>query len=187
MGRLIYIGIGSLDGYVADEAGEFDWSAPDEEVHAHVNQRDAGVTLELYGRRLYEVMKVWQTYGDDPGEPDAVRDYAAQWRGRDKVVFSRTLTEVETPRTRLVADFDPDQVRAWVDAAEGDVGIGGATLAGEALRAGLVDAVEYYANPVIVGGGLPWLPHGLALNLRLTGERRFARGVVHLAYDVVRP
>lgn len=184
MGHLVYVGIGSLDGYVADEDGDFAWSAPDEEVHAYLNERERRVTAELYGRRLYEVMKVWETYGAAPGSPDVERDYGEQWRGRPKVVFSRTLPSVDTARTRLERRFDPAVVRRFVDEAEGEVGIGGPELAGQALTAGLVDRVEYYVVPVVVGGGAPWLPPGLRLDLRLVGHHRFDCGVVHLVYDV---
>lgn len=185
MGQLVYVGIGSLDGYVADEDGDFAWSAPDEEVHAYLNERDRRVTAELYGRRLYEVMKVWETYGAAPGSPDVERDYGEQWRGRPKVVFSRSLASVETARTRLERRFDPAEVRHLVDGTEGEVSIGGPELAGRALHAGIVDRVEYYLVPTVVGGGTPWLPAGLHLDLRLVEQHRFGCGVVHLAYDVL--
>lgn len=186
MGRLVYVSIGSLDGFINDERGEFDWSAPDAEVHSYLNERDRDVVLELYGRRLYEVMKVWETYGTDADAHPAERQYGEQWRGRDKVVYSSTLDAVETSRTRLEQRFDPAQVRREVDALDGDVSIGGPTLAAHALRAGIVDAVEFYANPVVIGGGTPWLPAGVRGDLELTTVHRFACGVVHLAYDVRR-
>lgn len=186
MGRLIYAGIGSLDGYIADPDGGFDWSAPDEEVHAYINERDRTVTTELYGRRLYDVMKVWETLGTAPDSPDVERDYGEIWRGRDKVVFSTTVPGVDTARTRLERRFDPGEVRRLVDEAVGDVTIGGPGLAAQALRAGIVDRVEYYVNPIIVGGGTHWLPGGLRRGLRLVEEHRFDCGVVHLTYDVGR-
>lgn len=186
MGRLVYAGIGSLDGFVADEQGSFDWSAPDEEVHAYLNARDRTVRLELYGRRLYDVMAVWETYGTSDDAAPVEQEYGRQWRDRDKVVFSTTLPEVGSARTRLVRRFDAGEVRRLVDAVDGDVSIGGPHLAAQALRAGLVDSVEYYVCPVVVGGGTPWLPGGLRLDLRLVEEHRFRNGVVHLAYDVVR-
>ncbi|ANS79393.1 Dihydrofolate reductase [Serinicoccus hydrothermalis] len=184
MGRLVYAGIGSLDGYVADAEGEFDWSAPDAEVHAYLNERDKLVSAELYGRRLYEVMKVWETYGTGPDAEPEERQYGEQWRGRPKVVFSRTLTGVDTAHTTLERDVDPGRLRAYVDAAEGDVSIGGPELAAHALRAGIVDAVEYYASPVVLGAGTPWLPADLRLDLRLVDVHRFGNGVVHLAYEL---
>lgn len=186
MGQLVYASIGSLDGFIADTQGRFDWSAPDEEVHAYLNERDRGVTLELYGRRLYEVMKVWETYGRGPDAAAVEREYGENWRGRDKVVYSRTLASVDTSRTRLEREFDPDTVRRLVDEAEGDVSVGGPELAAHALGAGLVDVLEYYANPIIIGRGKPWLPDDLRVDLRLLEMHRFACGVVHLAYEVAR-
>ncbi|MBS4753128.1 dihydrofolate reductase family protein [Nocardioides sp. zg-ZUI104] len=189
MGRLVYTAIGSLDGFVADASGDFSWAAPDEEVHAHVNERDQQVVAELYGRRLFEVMGVWETYGADPADEDVTeveRAYGAVWRERAKTVFSTTLTSVPTQHTRLERSFDPAAVRAYVDATDGDVSLGGPTLAAHALRAGIVDAVEYYAHPVVIGAGTRWLPPDLRLGLDLVTEHRFGCGVVHLAYDVRR-
>lgn len=187
MGRLVYVSIGSVDGYFADAEGNFDWSAPDEEVHAHINAHDAAVTAELYGRRLYEVMKVWETYGTVEGDESTQVEqiYGEQWRERDKVVFSRTLDAVETARTRLVREFDPEAVRAFVDAQPGVVTIGGGELAGVALAAGLVDAVEYYAHPIVLGSGRPWLPSGVKIDLEHRSTHTFSCGVVHTAYRVV--
>lgn len=186
MGRLIYGSIGSLDGFIADADGEFDWSAPDEQVHAYLNDRDRSVVADLYGRRLYEVMKVWETFGTEPDAGDVERDYGELWRSRDKVVYSSTLATVETARTRLERTFDPVAVRRFVDEAGGDVTIGGPELAAHALRAGIVDAVEYYVIPVVIGAGTAWLPPGLRLDLRLVEAHRFDNGVVHLAYEVAR-
>lgn len=185
MGRLVYTSIGSLDGFIADVDGEFDWSAPDEEVHAYLNERDRRVTAELYGRRLYDVMKVWETFGTGADASEVERQYGAQWRSRPKVVYSRTLTQVDTAHTELRREVDIPELRAVVDAAEGDVTIGGPELASHALRAGVVDVVEYYANPVVLGAGTPWLPAGLRLELRLAEQHAFSNGVVHLAYAVM--
>lgn len=186
MGQLIYTGIGSLDGFIADADGHFDWSAPDEAVHAFINERDRDVVLELYGRRLYEVMKVWETYGTGPNAAEPERVYGKQWRGRDKVVYSTTLPAVGTSRTRLERDFVPGTVRRLVDEVDGTVTIGGADLAARALRAGIVDRLEYYVNPLIIGAGTPWLPACLKLGLRLVEEHRFGSGVVFLGYEVDR-
>lgn len=186
MGRLVYVGIGSLDGFVADAEGDFGWSAPDEEVHAHLNERDRAVSAELYGRRLYDVMKVWETYGTSPDASDVERQYGEQWRARPKEVFSTSLASVDTSRTTLYRRFDPDRVRRLVEESDGDVGIGGPDLAAQALRAGIVDGLEYYAHPVVLGGGTPWLPKGLRVGLRLVEQHRFGCGVVHLAYETVR-
>jgi dihydrofolate reductase len=178
--RLRYTAITSLDGYVADRDGRFDWSAPDEEVHAFVNEMESEVGTYLYGRRLYEVMRSWQDVTD--AESEAVRAYAEIWRAADKVVWSRTLTEVTTPRTRLEREYDPAAVRALVEAADSDVSIGGPTLAARALVSGQVDDLHVLVSPVVVGGGTQWLPDDLRLDLALVDEHRFGNGVVHLHY-----
>ncbi len=183
MGRLVYAAITSLDGYVADRGGRFDWAMPDEEVHAFVNDTQREIGTYLYGRRLYDVMAVWETMPTD-GEPEVVADYQRVWRAAHKVVYSRTLDAVSTPRTRLERTFDADAVRALVDASPADVSIGGATLAAEAFRAGLVDACDLYVNPVSVGGGTPALPTDVRVDLALVDHRRFGNGVVLLRYRV---
>ena len=179
MGRLVYSAIASLDGYIADAEGEWDWSFPSTEVHAFVNDLMRPARTHLYGRRLYEVLVAWETM-DDPA-PE-MQDYAQLWRAADKVVYSTTLQEVSSARTRIERTFEPDAVRAIKD--RGDCVIGGAALAGEALRHGLVDEVQLLLSPVIVGGGTRALPDGLRIDLELADERRFANGAVHLAYSV---
>jgi dihydrofolate reductase len=181
MGRLVYTTICSLDGYVADAAGGFDWAAPDEEVHAAVNDLERPVATYLYGRRTYETMAVWQTMGG-PGEHPVEKDYAEIWRAADKVVFSTTLAEVSTPRTRLERRFDPEAVRELKRSAAADLGIGGPGLAASAIRAGLVDDYQFFLVPVVVGGGLPALPGGVRLDLELVDERRFTSGTVLLRH-----
>ncbi|HWK93470.1 MAG TPA: dihydrofolate reductase family protein [Luteimicrobium sp.] len=193
MARLRYLMLMSLDGYAVDADGGFDWAAPDEEVHQAVNDLSRDVGTYLYGRRMYETMAVWQTSAPDdpaPGEPTeesaAVRDFARLWRAADKVVYSASLDDVTTPRTDLVDRFDPGEARALVEAADRDVAVGGPTLAASAFAAGLVDAVQLFVVPVSVGGGLPALPPDQRVDLRLTGVRRFASGVVQLDHTVVR-
>jgi dihydrofolate reductase len=183
--RLVYAGITSLDGYTVDADGSFAWAEPDEEVHAFVNDLERGIGTYLYGRRLYETMQAWQTMPEDEG-PEVARDYGRVWRGADKVVYSTRLSDVTTPRTRLEREFDPAVVRALVDAADRDVSVGGATLAATALRAGIVDELHQFLHPVVVGGGTPYLPSGVQLDLELVGERRFGSGVVHLHHAVLR-
>ncbi|MCQ1987819.1 MULTISPECIES: dihydrofolate reductase family protein [unclassified Arthrobacter] len=183
MGRLIYTSITSLDGYIADESGSFDWSMPDEEVHSFVNGLERDVHTHLLGRRLYEVMAAWDAVPAED-EPPAIHEYARIWQGADKVVFSRTLAGLSAPRTRLEREFDPAAVRALVEASDGDVSVGGADLAGQALQAGLVDELQQLLSPVIVGGGKRFLPDGLRLDLELLEEKRFANGVVFLRYRV---
>jgi dihydrofolate reductase len=181
---LIYSAITSLDGYVVDESGSFDWAAPDEQVHAFVNDQEREVGTYLYGRRLYDVMKVWQTMPDGPDEHPVTRDYAAIWRAADKVVYSRTLAAVDTPRTTLARELDAGTVREVKAAATRDLSIGGPTLAGDALRAGVVDEIRQFLCPVVVGGGRYFLPRGLRVNLELCDERRFDAGTVYVRYRV---
>ena len=183
MAKLTYSAITSLDGYVADTEGGFDWSAPDEEVHAFVNDLERTVGTYLYGRRMYEVMRAWETLPLD-GQPPAMRDYAELWRAADKVVYSRTLAEVASARTRIERDFDPGAVGRLKASAGADLSVGGPHLAAQALQAGLVDELQLLLSPVVVGAGNPALPDGLRLELELLGERRFANGVVHLHYRV---
>lgn len=184
MANLIYTAITSLDGYVADENGTFAWAAPDEQVHAFVNNLERGIGTYLYGRRLYEVMRAWETM-DTTGQPAVVADYTALWQAADKVVFSRSLQAVSSARTRLERDFDPETVRAWKAAAERDLSVGGPGLAAVALRAGLVDQCHLLVNPVVVGGGTAALPDHLRLDLELLNEDRFDNGVVHLHYRLL--
>ena len=185
MARLVYAGITSLDGYTVDAGGSFAWAEPDEEVHGFVNDLERRLGTYLYGRRLYDTMRVWQTVPDDEGS-EVARDFARVWREADKVVYSATLSDVSTPRTRLEHDCDPAVVRAPVDAADRDVSVGGATLAASALRANIVDELHQFLHPVVVGGGTPYLPQGVRLDLELLDERRFESGVVHLHHRVVR-
>jgi dihydrofolate reductase len=180
MATLTYTAITSLDGFIEDEKGRFDWAAPDAEVHAFVNDLERPVGTHLYGRRMYETMAVWQTVGDEPGQPSAEADFADVWRALDKVVYSRTLDTVWTPRTRLEPEFDPDAVRRMKEAADGDISVGGPGLAQHAFRAGLVDEVHLFVFPVVVGGGKPGLPRDVHVDLELLDERRFANGVVHM-------
>jgi dihydrofolate reductase len=183
MADLVYTGITSLDGYIADAQGDFQWAAPDEEVHAFANDLERPVGTHLYGRRMYEVMKVWETLPTDD-EPPEMADYAELWRAADKIVYSTTLPDVETSRTRLERTFDPDAVRALKEAATRPLAIAGAGIAAHALAAGLVDELHQLVTPIVVGGGTAWLPDGLRLPLTLVDERRFTSGVVHLHYRV---
>ena len=184
MAKLTYTVIASLDGYVNDREGRFDWAAPDDEVHAFVNEVERPVGTYLYGRRLYETMAFWETGGSEPGMPEPVRDYAEIWRAADKVVFSTTLERVDTARTRLERTFDPEAVRRMKAEAERDLSVGGPGLAAHALRAGLVDEVHLLLVPFLVGGGTRALPDGVFVRLDLVDERRFASGVVHLHHRV---
>jgi dihydrofolate reductase len=172
----------SLDGFIADESGNFEWAAPDEEVHRFVNGLERPVGTSLYGRRMYETMVYWETGGD---ESDIERDFAQIWRSSDKVVYSRTLEKVSSARTTIERDFDPDAVRRLKASATRDISIGGPELAGQALKAGLVDELQLFVVPVLVGGGTKALPAGFAAELKLEEERRFSRGTVFLRYETV--
>ncbi len=184
MARLIYSAIASLDGYVADEDGNFGWAAPDEEVHAFVNDLERPVGTYLYGRRMHETMVFWETVDTGPEQVQVMRDFAEIWRAADKVVYSRTLDEPSSAKTRIEREFDPDAVREMVASASRDVGVGGAELAAEAFRAGLVDECQLFFAPVLVGAGKRALPDGVFARLELLDQRRFESGFVYLRYDV---
>jgi dihydrofolate reductase len=177
--RLTYSALASLDGFVEDERGTFDWAAPDEEVHAFVNELERPIATHLYGRRMYETMVFWETMDD---EHPVMRDYAQIWRGAEKVVYSRSLETVSSARTRIEREFDPGAVRQLKETAAGDLGIGGPELAAEAIRAGLVDEFHLFLAPVLVGGGKRALPDGVRLDLELLDERRVSGGFVYLRY-----
>jgi dihydrofolate reductase len=180
MAKLIYAAITSLDGYVNDEDGNFGWAKPDEEVHSFVNELERPIGTYLYGRRMYEVLRYWEDPDDLDAQPSYIQDYAGIWQAADKVVYSSSLESPSTARTRIEREFDPAAVGRMKEGAGADLSVGGPTLAAEALRAGLVDELHQFLNPVVVGGGTAWLPAGLRLELELLDERRFAGGVVHL-------
>ncbi|HEV8156562.1 MAG TPA: dihydrofolate reductase family protein [Gaiellales bacterium] len=183
MARLIYSAIASLDGYVADEHGNFDLLAPGAEVHAFVNDLERPVGTHLYGRRMYEVMVWWETM-ETAGQPDVMRDFAEIWWAADKIVYSRTLDAVASERTRIEREFEPETVRQMKASTERDISIGGPDLAGQALAAGLVDECHLFLSPVLMGGGTRALPDGVRLQMELLDERRFGSGVVYLRYGV---
>ena len=184
MGKLIYAANTSLDGYVEDEDGSFDWSVPDDAVHAFWNELERGVGTSLYGRRMYETMRVWEDDDWLADEPPVVREYAGIWRDTDKVVYSTTLDAVSTARTRIERRFDPEAVRRLKEASGSDLSIGGATLGAEAFRHGLVDECVLLLCPVLVGGGKPALPRGVRVDLELLDHRRFDNGVVAVRHAV---
>jgi dihydrofolate reductase len=182
LAKLIYSAITSLDGYVADEQGNFEWAAPDEEVHAFVNDQERPIGMYLLGRRMYEVMSYWEHLTDSEDQSAIEVDFAKIWQSADKIVYSKTLEKVSTAKTRIARDFDPDDIRQLKAGAERDISVGGADLAGEAIRAGLVDEIVQFVTPVVVGGGNDWLPKHTRVNLELLDERRFKNGVVYLQY-----
>src|SRR4051812_41867525 len=183
MAKLIYSAIASLDGYVADAQGEFGWSMPDEEVHAFVNDLERPIGTHLYGRRMYEVLKVWESDEILEGQPAVMRDYAEIWRAAEKIVYSRTLQDVGTSRIRLERTFDPETIRALKESEQRDIGIGGADLASQALEAGLVDELHLLLVPVAVGAGKPALQIQNHVPLQLLDQRSFANGTIYLRYE----
>ena len=184
MGKLIYAANTSLDGYVEDVTGSFDWSVPDEEVHEFWNEHERQVGTSLYGRRMYETMRVWENDDWLTTEPAVVREYAEIWRAADKVVYSSTLQDVSTARTRIERQFHPEAVRLLKEKSGSDLSIGGAAIGAEAFRYGLVDECVLLLCPVTVGGGKPALPRGMRLDLELMEHRRFRNGVIYVRYAV---
>ena len=182
MAKLIYSAITSLDGYVADPDGNFDWAAPDEEVHRFVNDLERTIGTYLYGRRLYEVMVAWENMPTPADQPPVIQDYAEIWRAASKIVYSKTLKTASSARTRIERDFDPEAVRRMKATAGRDITVGGPDLAAQAMKAGLVDECHIFVTPIVVGGGKPSLPDNVHLKLELLDECRFGNGVVHLHY-----
>jgi dihydrofolate reductase len=182
MAKLISSAITSLDGYVADADGNFDWAAPDEDVHVLVNDVERPVGTYLYGRRMYEVMVTWETMPTLADQPLFVQDYAEIWRAADKIVYSKTLERVSSARTRIERAFDPEAVRQMIATTGRDITVGGSDLAAQAIKAGLVDECHLFVTPIVVGGGKHFLPNNVRVKLELLDERRFGNGVVHLHY-----
>lgn len=182
MGKLIYSAITSLDGYVADEDGNFDWAVPDEEVHTFINDLVRPVGTYLYGRQLYETMVGWETDPTLADQSPAMRDFAEIWQAAHKIVYSRTLEVVSTARTRIERDFDPEAVRQVKASAGHDLTVGGPDLAAQAIKAGLVDEWHLFVAPIVVGGGNQFFPDNVRVELELMDERRFGNGMVHLRY-----
>ena len=184
MSKLTYHVQSSLDGFINDEDGNFDWARPDEEIHTFVNELWRPTGTYLLGRRMYEVLRYWDDPPDLAEQPQFIQDFAAIWQDSDKIVYSRSLDSVSTARTRIAPPLDPDSVARLKQSADRDLGIGGPTIAADALRAGLVDELHQTIYPVLVGGGTHWLPRDLRLDLELFDERRFSNGAVHLSYRV---
>jgi dihydrofolate reductase len=182
MARLIYSAISSLDGYTEDMEGNFDWAAPDEEVHSFINNLERTAGTYLYGRRMYETLMVWETDPNLAADSPITRDFAEIWQAANKIVYSRTLQAVSTRKTQLERNFDPETIRQLKETVEQDIVIGGPELAAHAFRAGLIDEYQLFITPIIVGGGKPALPDNVRLELELLDERRFGNGTVFLRY-----
>ncbi len=184
MARLIYSAISSLDGYIEDVHGQFDWAAPDEEVHRFINNLERSAGTHLYGRRMYETLMVWETDPNLANGSPLLRDFAETWQAADKIVYSKTLQAVSTRKTRLERDFNPTVIRQLKESAAQDILIGGPELAAHAFRAGLIDECHLFLTPIIVGGGKPALPDNVRLALELLEEQCFGSGVVYLRYRI---
>jgi dihydrofolate reductase len=182
MANLIYSTIMSLDGYVADEDGNFDWAEPDEEVHSFVNDLERRVGTYLYGRRMYDVMVAWESPDTVADQPPFMHDYAEIWKAADKVVYSTTLEAASSARTRVERDFDPEAVRRMKATANRDISVGGPDLAAQAIKAGLLDEWHLFVSPTVVGGGTRSFPDDVRRKLELVDEHRFGNGVVYLHY-----
>ena len=185
MAKLIYIANVSLDGCTEDSSGGFDWSEPDETVHAFIADLIRPVGTHLYGRRMYETMAVWETDPSLAAQSALMRDFAEVWTGAEKVVYSTSLAEVATARTRIETSFDAASVRALKFSATQDLTVGGPHLAGQAIQAGLVDECHLFVSPIVLGGGKPALPSDTRIDLELLDQRRFDNGAVHLHYRLV--
>jgi dihydrofolate reductase len=181
MAKLISAALASLDGFVADEDGNFDWAEPDADVHGFVNDLARPVGTMLLGRRMYDVLVAWETL-ETADEPTQIKDFAEIWRATDKVVYSKTLETVSSAKTRIERSFDPDAVRRMKEEAARDLSIAGPDLAAQAIEEGLVDEIQLFLSPIVVGGGTPALPKGVRVTLELLDERRFGNGTVFLRY-----
>ena len=182
MAKLIYSAIASLDGYVADADGRFEWAVPDDEVHAFINDRERPIGTYLYGRRLYETMVAWEHPETFADQRPVMRDYASIWKAAEKVVYSRTLGNVSSARTRLERELDIEAVRRMKATSQRDISVGGPELAGQAIEAGLVDECALFLTPIIVGAGTRALPRDVRATLELLEERRFGNGMVYVRY-----
>jgi dihydrofolate reductase len=183
MAKLIYSAIASLDGYIADQDGKFDWAEPDEEVHAFVNDLSRPVGTFLLGRRMYDVLLAWENLQLADQQP-VIRDFAEIWRAADKIVYSRTLETASSARTQIEREFDPEAVRELKARADRDLAVAGPELAAQAFKAGLVDECHLVLAPILVGAGTKALPEGLRMELELVDERRFGNGMAYLGYRI---
>ena len=179
---MIYFTPTSLDGYIADETGNPDWAAPDEEGFAFISDLLRPIGLYLYGRKMYETMAIWETPDVIPGRTPGMLDFARIWQAADKIVYSKSLETVSTPKTRLKREFEPQLVRDLKAQLPHDLSVGGPALAAQALRAGLVDEYHLLVVPTMLGGGKRVLPSNVCVRLGLLDERRFANGWVYLRY-----
>jgi len=186
MAHLIYSAISSLDGYIEDPDGRFEWAMPDEEVHSFINNLERAAGTYLYGRRMYETMRVWETDPNLAAQSPLMRDFAEMWQAANKIVYSKTLAAVSTRKTQIERNFDPEAIRQLKEAAEHDISIGGPDVAAHAFRSELIDECHLFLTPIVVGGGKQSLPNNVRFELELLEERRFGNGMVFLRYRVRR-
>ncbi len=184
MARLIYSALASLDGYIEDQNGNFDWAMPDEEVHAFINNLERTAGTYLLGRKMYETLMVWETDPSLAADSPLMQDYAQIWQAAEKIVYSKTLTTVPTRKTTLEQNFDPARIKALKKTAQQNIVIGGPNLAAHAFSEGLIDEFHLFLMPIVLGGGKPCLPDNLRLGLELLAERRFQNGTVYLHYQI---
>ncbi len=182
MAHLIYSAISSLDGYIEDRNGDFNWAMPDEEVHRFINNLERTAHTYLYGRRMYETMMVWETDPNLAADSPLTQDFAQIWQSATKIVYSKVLAAASTRNTQIERDFNPEAIKQLKKTAQHDILIGGPELAAHAFRSGLIDECHLFLTPIIVGGGKPALPDKVRLDLELLEERRFGNGVVFLRY-----
>lgn len=182
MANLIYSAITSLDGYIEDNQGGIEWSAPDDEVHSFINDLERPIGVYLYGRRMYETMVYWETAGTSTELSPVSREFAHIWRAAEKIVYSRTLRGATSERTRIEPELDFDAIRRLKETSESDISVGGAELAGQVMAAGLVDEIHLFIAPTIIGGGKRALLSNVRSSLCLVGEHRFQSGVVYVHY-----
>ncbi len=182
MAQLIYSAISSLDGYIEDRDGNFDWAMPDEEVHTFINNLERTVGTYLLGRRMYEIMMVWETDPNLAADSPLTQDFAQIWQAADKIVYSKTLASASTRKTKIERNFDPEAIKQLKKTVQHDISIGGPELAAHAFRSGLIDECHLFLTPIVVGGGKPSLPENVGLELELLEERRFGNGVGFLRY-----
>jgi len=181
--KLIYAAIMSLDGYIADEAGKFDWAVPDDEVHTFINDLTRPIGTYLFGRRLYEVMVAWEAIKPHSHVPPYILNYSKIWQAADKIVYSKSLESVSSSKTRIERDFNPKNIQKMKETSERDLSVGGSTLAAQAIQAGLVDECHFFITPIVIGSGKRFLPANVQLKLQLLDECRFGNGMAHLHYS----
>lgn len=185
MGKIIYTVLASADGYFEDADGKFDWAQPDETIHTFINNSEKMTSTLLFGRKMYDVMKVWEDFPGIRDMPDYIIEYASIWRKSKKIVYSKSLLKPETSRTVVRRSIDKDEIERMKELEDGNIGVGGADLASQLLSLRLVDEIHLYSFPVLVGAGKKWISTSEEVKLSKSGCREFENGVVLTTYNVV--